>query len=90
MFRDSGWEGEAPAEPKTTVNSDQRMANSFSEGQCSRTAEKFSAYQSSLEGRAPARPKIFGTSGDVPYSFIARLAGFVFVDTDLESVDELL
>jgi len=37
------WEGEAPAEPETTVNGDWRLVNDFSGGQCSRTVENFGA-----------------------------------------------
>jgi len=37
------------------------------------------------------QPKIFGASGDAPSRLISLLlAGFTFVDTDLESVDKLI
>jgi hypothetical protein len=44
------WEGEAPAEPETAASSEWRVANGFSEGQCSRTAKNFGAL-----GDAPSR-----------------------------------
>ena len=52
------------------ANGEWRIANGFSKGQCSRTAEKIGT----SEGRAPARPK-FGTSGDVPSKEVGKLVG---------------
>ena len=63
-----------------------RMANSFSGGQCSRTAKKFFGASVDapssflfLDGLAPARPKDFGTAGAVssklsPNEFGAHLS----------------
>jgi len=52
------------------------MANSFSEGQCSCTTEKFRIKVVSWEGLAPARPQNFGTAGAVPSDFTPNEFGF--------------
>ena len=62
------WEGEAPAEPKLQriATGDWRMT--FLEGSAPALPKEFRRIRSSLEGRATARPKIFGASRDAPSS----------------------